>query len=51
MKSDIKRLYVECGKLNIRGLEKAVSKGWITEKEMEVLIESKGEVICTTLNQ
>lgn len=51
MESDIKRLYIEEGKLNIRGLEKAITKGWLTEEEKESLIESKGEAICTTLNQ
>lgn len=51
MKSDIERLYVEEGRLNIRGLERAVTKGWIAEEDKESMIESKGEDICSTLNQ
>lgn len=36
----LKRLYYE-GKINENGLEKAVQKGWITEKQMDEII--KGE--------
>lgn len=50
MKKNVKRLFVEEGKLNIRGLEKAISKGWIVEKDKEDMIESKGEEICSILN-
>lgn len=36
----LKRLYLD-GKINEKGLEKAVTKGWITEEQMNKII--KGE--------
>lgn len=42
MFENISRLYNE-DKLNIRGLEKAVKKGWITEDEKEKMIKEKGD--------
>lgn len=51
MFENIKRLFVEENKLNIRGLENAVLKGWITNEQKEELILEKGELFCMTLNQ